>query len=246
MRRSEINVAIRTAKDALRGQGFLLPPFAEWTPSKWHAAGPECDRIRINGLGWDVTDFGGSAFDSFGAVLFTLRNGNHRQPDLGTPYAEKAIILKPGQRLPLHLHWSKTEDIINRGGGILAMQLYPPRADTEVDMQSPVTVYCDGVERTVAAGEAFEIQPGASVTLTARLYHRFWACREGGILICGEVSSVNDDQTDNYFGEPTTRFARIEEDEPPVHLLSSEYPQPQGGGRVMVRSLTSVWTNVDR
>ena len=39
----------------------------------------------------------------------------------------------------------------------------------------------------------------------------------------GEVSKVNDDTTDNYFLEPTARFADIEEDEPVLHPLCNEY-----------------------
>ena len=33
-------------------------------------------------------------------------------------YAEKLIMLKEGQRAPMHFHWKKSEDIINRGGEI--------------------------------------------------------------------------------------------------------------------------------
>ena len=39
----------------------------------------------------------------------------------------------------------------------------------------------------------------------------------------GEVSRVNDDNTDNYFLEPTYRFAEIEEDEAILHPLCNEY-----------------------
>jgi D-lyxose ketol-isomerase len=41
----------------------------------------------------------------------------------------------------------------------------------------------------------------------------------------GEVSRMNDDHVDNYFYEPVGRFARIEEDEEPLYLLSTEYQQ---------------------
>ena len=39
----------------------------------------------------------------------------------------------------------------------------------------------------------------------------------------GEVSLVNDDDTDNRFLEPVGRFAEIEEDEPPIFLLRDDY-----------------------
>jgi D-lyxose ketol-isomerase len=41
--------------------------------------------------------------------------------------------------------------------------------------------------------------------------------------LIGEVSSVNDDATDNYFREPLPRFPQVFEDEPPEHLLCTEY-----------------------
>lgn len=225
MKRSEINSAIKMTKEALAKHNFHLPPFAFWTPEQWQKAGPECDRIKINGLGWDISDFGRGDFDNLGGILFTLRNGNHAQPDMGTPYAEKAIIMKPGQRMPIHFHWSKTEDIINRGGGVLVMQLYNSFSDESVDKESPVTVYCDGCERTIPAGGTIEFGHGESITIPPRLYHLFWAKKDAGLLICGEVSKVNDDQTDNCFAEPVSRFADIEEDEAPIHLLCNEYPK---------------------
>ncbi len=92
MKRSEINSAIRTALAVLQKHQFYLPPFAYWPAERWGEAGPECERIRVNSLGWDITDFGSGHFDEFGAVLFTLRNGNYQQPHLGTRYAEKVII----------------------------------------------------------------------------------------------------------------------------------------------------------
>jgi hypothetical protein len=36
---------------------------------------------------------------------------------------------------------------------------------------------------------------------------------------------VNDDHTDNVFVEPIGRFPDIEEDEPPLRLLATEYPK---------------------
>ena len=43
-------------------------------------------------------------------------------------------------------------------------------------------------------------------------------------MLVGEVSQVNDDKTDNYFLEPVGRFAKIEEDEPPLRVLWNEIP----------------------
>ena len=44
-----------------------------------------------------------------------------------------------------------------------------------------------------------------------------------GELIAGEVSKVNDDNTDNYFLEETFRFSEIVEDEAILHPLCNEY-----------------------
>ncbi len=67
-----------------------------------------------------------------------------------------------------------------------------------------------------------KLKPGQSVCYTPYLYHTFWA--EGGDALVGEVSSVNDDKTDNYFLIPKGRFSNIEEDEPIEHYLCNEYP----------------------
>jgi len=224
MKRSEINAAIRLALEVLEAHHFQLPPFAHFTPEDWRALGAEHSRIVANDLGWDITDFGSNDFDRIGAVLMTLRNGDVQNPQNGTPYAEKIIIMKPGQCIPLHFHWSKTEDIINRGGGKLAVQLYNALEDDTPDLVSPVRVFCDGCKTSAKPGSILIFEPGESVTLTPRMYHKLWADEDGGLLICGEVSTVNDDRIDNRFAEPVSRFANITEDEAPIRLLSQEYP----------------------
>lgn len=162
------------------------------------------------------------------AVLFTLRNGSLKDPKLGTPYAEKLIMLKAGQRLPLHYHASKTEDIINRGGGVLAINLYNSLADGSVDYANPVIALLDGIEKEVMPGKILFIMPGESITLRPFQYHRFWAEGEQGDLLLGEVSSINDDHTDNFNAEPASRFTQIEEDEAVKHPLCNEYEKLLG------------------
>jgi ADP-heptose:LPS heptosyltransferase len=44
-----------------------------------------------------------------------------------------------------------------------------------------------------------------------------------GDVFIGEVSTVNDDLTDNVFAEPIGRFATIDEDVAPLHLLVADY-----------------------
>ena len=72
-----------------------------------------------------------------------------------------------------------------------------------------------------SSGEKLRRAPGESVTLMPGDWHAFWG--EGGDVLIGEVSTVNDDLTDNVFVDPIGRFAEIEEDVPPTHLLVSDY-----------------------
>ena len=231
MKRSEINAILRRADEFIRSRGYFLPPFAYWTPDDWRSKGPEAREIVETRLGWDITDFGRGDFNRYGLFLFTVRNG---QPDNwarkeGKLYAEKLLVAEEGQVTPYHFHWSKMEDIINRGGGSLAIQLYNATADDQLE-PSPLTVWLDGVERSLAAGTVLRLEPGESITLPPRLYHSFWA--EGGRLLIGEVSLVNDDYRDNRFLEPGGgRFPAIDEDEPPLYLLCTDYERYYGGGR---------------
>jgi D-lyxose ketol-isomerase len=225
MKRSEINRLIRENEAFIRSFSFALPPFCGWTPEEWTKKGPECAEIRDNMLGWDVTDFGRGDFRSIGLFLVTLRNGNQNDKRYTKPYAEKLMVSEEGQVCPMHFHWHKQEDIINRGGGILCMQLYRAAADETTDRDSPVEIVCDGVRRTLPAGAVLELRPGESCTITQRLYHAFWAKRGCGKCLLGEVSQCNDDNTDNRFLEPVGRFPTVEEDEPPYRLLCGEYPR---------------------
>ncbi|MBO7737922.1 MAG: D-lyxose/D-mannose family sugar isomerase, partial [Clostridia bacterium] len=83
----------------------------------------------------------------------------------------------------------------------------------------------DGREFTVPSGTVLRLMPGESITLLPGQYHAFWAEKGSGKCLLGEVSMVNDDNTDNRFYEPQARFTNIEEDCPPVYLLCNEYPE---------------------
>ena len=222
MKRSQINGLIRDADAFFREHGFHLPPFAYWTPADWAKKGPEVAEIVDRGLGWDITDFGGGDYESLGLFLFTFRNGS--LADLknggGKVYAEKLMIAGEGQVTPCHFHWTKVEDIINRGGGRLIIELHNATADDGL-ADTEVSVSTDGTVRKVAAGGRVSLEPGESITLPVRMYHKFWGV-ESRVLV-GEVSMVNDDRTDNRFHEPTGRFPEIEEDEPPLYLLCNDY-----------------------
>ncbi len=223
MKRSVINAAIRRAVALLEGNGMRLPGFAYWDMDTWRKNRDSLDNLRRIMLGWDVTDFGSGDFEKIGATLFTLRNG---LPDgsAGTPYAEKLIFLwhEAEQEIPMHYHAVKTEDIINRGGGILMLELFNADEKGGIDRKTPLCVKLDGIVRTLPAGAVVEVLQGESITLTPRLHHRFWAKRGYGDLIAGEVSSVNDDRTDNYFFENRPRYVEYTEDEAPLHPLCNE------------------------
>ncbi len=222
MKRSEIGQAVSWAREFLKENNLALPMFADWTPEEWRARRKEADTIIRTMRGWDVTTFGHSDFSRMGAVLFTIRNG---LPDgsCGCPYAEKLILMKEGQVLPNHYHRQKTEDIINRGGGILLIRVYNSLPDGSVDRQGDVRILTDGIERWVPAGTDVEITRGNSMTIWPGLYHLFTPKPGCGDLIVGEVSSVNDDRTDNYFEERRPRFVPVEEDCTADVLLCNEY-----------------------
>jgi D-lyxose ketol-isomerase len=225
MKRSEVNDIIRAGDDFIRSFGFLLPPFAYWTPAEMRERRAEIAGIVGARLGWDITDYGQGRFDELGLFLFTVRNGS--EADLrrggGMCYAEKIMISRRDQVSPLHRHIVKAEDIINRGGGVLALELYNSDAAGEVDRESEVEVATDGVLRRQEAGAILRLGPGESVTLMPGNWHAFWG--EGGDVLVGEVSTVNNDLTDNVFADPIGRFAEIEEDEEPLRLLVSDYPR---------------------
>jgi D-lyxose ketol-isomerase len=223
VKRSEINRLIREAADFFAAHKFLLPPFAHWSATQWRQVGPEADEIRRAALGWDITDFGRGDFDRFGLTLFTVRNGIPGDAASKT-YCEKIMMVREDQVTPLHFHFQKMEDIINRGGGKFPLRFYWADADEGLDKQRPIELATDGVTRTLRPGQRLVLEPGESVTIPRMVYHDFWAVRGGGPVMAGEVSSVNDDKTDNRFFEAVGRFPKIEEDSPPAFLLCGEYP----------------------
>jgi D-lyxose ketol-isomerase len=222
MKRSDVNRILREAEAFFESMRFALPPVARWRPADWRGKGGAIREIVDVGIGWDLTDFGLGEFRKKGLLLFTLRNGKPADARYAKPYAEKIMIVEEEQLTLTHFHWSKAEDIINRGGGNLVLRLHNATADERL-ADTPVTFQQDGVTRTVPAGGTVTLQPGESITLTQRLYHSFWGEPGRGKVLVGEVSAVNDDHTDNRFLDPHPRFPAIEEDEPPLHLLVSDY-----------------------
>ncbi len=220
MKRSEINQILLKAKAFMAEKQFILPPWAYWSLDDWKNNKLDTHEIIDNMLGWDITDFGSGDFYQRGLFLFTIRNGKLNKDR--KPYAEKIMIVEENQETPMHFHWAKMEDIINRGGGNLVIDLYQSDKDENYSNDS-LRVKTDGVARTVEAGGSVILKPGESICLEQGVYHRFYGEPGRGKVLVGEVSSVNDDASDNRFYEPIGRFPIIEEDELPIHLLASDY-----------------------
>ena len=164
MKRSEVNQIIRRAESFFRQCGYYLPPFAYWTAEDWTAKGPEAAEVVEARLGWDITDFGAGDFSRVGLTMFTVRNGlpqNWSKME-GKLYCEKMMVVEDHQVTPYHFHWTKMEDIINRGGGRLVIQVYNSTPDEKLD-GTPVTISTDGVRRRLPAGVTCST-PGASAS----------------------------------------------------------------------------------
>ncbi len=223
MKRSRINDILTESDEMIRSFGFNLPKFAYWSVKEFVNNKDVAQNIINSRLGWDITDYGSGNFDKLGLFLFTLRNGKieHLRRGIGMCYAEKLMISRQDQLSPMHRHLIKAEDIINRGGAKLVVELYGSDGGGMFDENSGGTVHCDGVQRHFKAGEKIVLLPGDSVTLMPGDWHAFWG--EGGDVLISEVSTVNDDNTDNVFRDSIGRFANIIEDEPPKHLLVNDY-----------------------
>jgi len=221
MKRSYINEKIKQGIAFLVDMGYFVPPFLYWSEADWKQKGHEYDEIRECMLGWDITDFGWGDFDNTGLLVITIRNGIHENDEYDKPYCEKALIVQDKQVTPMHFHHFKMEDIINRGGADLMIELYNADDNNEL-ANTPVLARVDGRRYEVPAGSIRRLKPGESITLPPRMYHTFWA--EGNMALIGEVSKVNDDNVDNHFLEAPGRFPSIEEDAPKKYLLFSEYP----------------------
>ena len=225
MKRSLINEIIAESDAFIGSFGYVLPPFAYWSPGEMRAKRSQISGIVDARLGWDITDYGCGRFDELGLFLFTVRNGNVADLKAGSGmlYAEKIMISKKDQLSPMHRHVVKAEDIINRGGGDLIIELFQSDGDGGLDETAPVSVPCDGVMRELPPGGHLRLATGESVTLLPGVWHAFWA--EKSDVLIGEVSTVNDDTTDNIFRDPINRFSDVEEDVEPSHLLVSDYPK---------------------
>ena len=203
---------------------FALPPFLSFTPEEWREKGHAYDEIRDNMLGWDVTDYGMGDWEKLGMSLITLRNGNVKDSRYKKTYCEKLCRVVEGQVSPMHFHWSKMEDLINRGGGNLLVRVYNADRETYALSDSDVEVRSDGRCYVVPAGSVVRLTPGESMSMYPYFYHEMTVEPGTGEVLLGEVSKCNDDNADNYFLKKFGRFSTIEEDVPAYRLLCNEYP----------------------
>jgi D-lyxose ketol-isomerase len=219
--RSDIDAVIDSARAFAERAVFPLPAFASWSREDWLGQVDRLGPTVSRGFGWDVTDFGRGDFARYGLCLCTIRNGSVADVDDNTAqtYAEKLLVIEVGQETPYHFHPRKTEDVINRGGGILHVEVSP--ADGMRLGTGVTTTLVDGIRTEVAAGEAVLLRPGQSIQIPSGAFHRFWA--EDARVLGGEVSAINDDNNDNVFLERFPRYASIEEDAPARYLLVGEY-----------------------
>ena len=209
MKRSEINQILKSAKAFMAEKQFILPPWAYWSVDDWKKTQRGCfrDYRKHAWMGYyrfwlRRLLFTGDCFCSpFGMVnLMWIKK----------PYAEKIMIVEENQETPMHYHWSKMEDIINRGGvGNLVIELYNTTTDNQLDT-TPVLFKIDSVKRSVPAGGKVILTPGESICLEQGMYHRFYGESGKGKVLVGEVSAVNDDNSDNCFHQPVGRFPVIE------------------------------------
>ncbi|MEX1119403.1 MAG: D-lyxose/D-mannose family sugar isomerase [Terrimicrobiaceae bacterium] len=160
---------------------------------------------------WDITDFGLDDFARHGLVLINLAE----EPE----YCEKLMYARDGQTTPLHTHAKKKEDIICRHG-FLALELWSGHPD-KTPGGGIFSAQVNGESRELSSGKVLTLQAGERITLTPGIYHAFWP--EGVDCIIGEVSTANDDASDNYFVNPDVgRFPQVEEDEAAVISLLSD------------------------
>ena len=199
---------------------WTLPKWGYWSKEDYNNNPEMTKYLKDHQMGWDVTDFGKDNFNSQGITLFCIRNGIQSNFD-DKPYAEKLLFMQEGQEIPFHSHKIKLEDIINRGGGDLAIEFLEIDNNNK-QLSKKITALVDGEKIELDPHEPLILKKGQSVTVERNIFHRFYSVKGSGMVMAGEVSQVNDDNNDNYFLEQVGRFSQIQEDEPPLHPLWNE------------------------
>ena len=63
MKRSQSNAIMAEADEMIRAYGFVLPPWAYWTPESFKARADIASAVIAARCGWDITDYGAGDFD---------------------------------------------------------------------------------------------------------------------------------------------------------------------------------------
>ena len=74
------------------------------------------------------------------------------------------MMVRESQVTPYHYHWNKREDIINRGGGNLVIELYLADQGNKF-LQKDFSITTDGIRRAVDPGSKVVLTPGESICL---------------------------------------------------------------------------------
>jgi D-lyxose ketol-isomerase len=135
MKRSAINVLVRSAEACFRAHGWALPPKPRW----------------------DVTDFGLGDWQQFGLVLVNLAE----EPE----YCEKLMYARKGMTTPAHCHRRKKEDIICRWGRLAVQVWAGipgehPRQEFTIQLNHEPLAAKSGQVIELAAGSRVTLVPG--------------------------------------------------------------------------------------
>ena len=223
MKRSRINEILREGDAFIRSFGYVMPPFAYWSPEELRARKPRASSRR--GSAGTSPTTGKTSSTNSACSCSQSRNG--RAEDLargqGMLYAEKIMISRKNQLSPMHRHVVKAEDIINRGGGKLVLELFMPDAEGNIDHAGRgARCRADGVMRKLPRRRASEARAGRKRDASAGRVA--WILGRG--RRCADRRSFDGQRRSDrqYLPRPDRHASpQIEEDEAPLHLLVSDY-----------------------
>ena len=130
MKRSRVNEIIREADAFIRSFGYVMPPFAYWTPDELQGAPAAPASSTPGSAGTSPTTARATSTSSACSCSPCATAAPPISPrGSGMLYAEKIMISRKDQLSPMHRHDVKAEDIINRGGGTLVLELFSRDAD---------------------------------------------------------------------------------------------------------------------
>jgi D-lyxose ketol-isomerase len=240
MKRSEINAAIARAIDNAKKYGVALPKWADWHPLQF---GADCDGIRHQRLGWKAVDFGLDKFNECGLVVLSLtaplvdeygeplttaqRVGAYDYPVTG--FSRKYLFVQAGQTEPHHFHrQKKRKEVKVIAGSSVRFELAWADSDTELSSTREVVVQVDGMSHHLPANGSIVVNPGETITLPGDLSHIISVPAGGPDTIMEEISTANNDRSDNIFPFMTPTSQPVIEDQEARYQLLDEHSAPVG------------------